>query len=134
MKNNKEIIEQGFKKWANGSGNFFDLLTDDLQWTITGSTSLSKTYTSKKQFMDEVIDPLNVRLAKRIVPHVNAIYVDGDIVTAIWDGVATAIDGKPYNATYCWNMKMKGGKITNVVAFLDGIEFQDIMSRLHPKN
>jgi len=33
---------------------FFDLLADDLQWTITGSTYLSKTYTSKKQFLDDL--------------------------------------------------------------------------------
>ena len=134
MENNKEIIKEGFAKWASGTGNFFDLLADDMHWTITGSTSLSKTYTSKKQFLDEVIDPLNERLLKRIVPHVNAVYADGDVVVAIWDGVATAIDGKPYNAIYCWNMKMTGGKIINVVAFLDGIEFQDIMNRLHPQN
>lgn len=109
---------------------FFDLLADDMNWTITGSTSLSKTYTNKKQFLDEVIDPLN----QRIIPHINALYADEDVVIALWDGVATANDGKPYNATYCWNMEMKNGKIINVVAFLDGIEFQDIINRLHPEN
>lgn len=134
MENNKEIIKEGFTKWASGTGNFFDLLADDMNWTITGSTSLSKTYTNKKQFLDEVIDPLNRRLSKRIIPHITAVYADGDVVIALWDGVATANDGKPYNATYCWNMEMKNGKIINVVAFLDGIEFQDIINRLQPKN
>jgi len=129
MENNKQIVKDGFDKWANGTGSFFDLLTDDLQWTITGSTYLSKTYQSKKQFLDEVINPLNDRLSKLIVPKVTGIYADGDMVIVLWDGTATAKDGKPYNASYAWNMEMKDGKIFKVVAFLDGIEFQDIMTR-----
>jgi uncharacterized protein len=134
MENNKTIVREGFDNWTQGTGSFFDLLTDDAQWTITGSTPLSKTYTSKKQFMDEVINPLNDRLAKRIVPAVTGIYTDGDMVIVLWDGKATAIDGKPYDATYCWNMQMKDGKIFRVVAFLDGIEFADIMARIPAKN
>lgn len=127
---NKKLIQQGFDHWSNGTGSFFDLLADDLQWTITGSTPLSKTYRSKKEFMEEVIDPLNERLSKKIVPTVTGLYADGDMVIALWEGKATAIDGKPYNASYSWNMQMKNGKITKVVAFLDGIEFADIMKRI----
>jgi uncharacterized protein len=134
METNKTIIQQGFNNWSHGTGSFFDLLTDDVQWTITGSTPLSKTYTSKKQFLDEVINPLNDRLEKQIVPAVTGIYADGDMVIAIWDGKATAVDGKPYNANYCWNMQMKDGKIFRVIAFLDGIEFADIITRIPSKN
>jgi ketosteroid isomerase-like protein len=83
MENNKTILQDGFNKWACDSGSFFDLLTNDVQWTITGSTPLSKTYTSKKQFMDEVINPLNDRLAKRFVPTVTGIYTDGDMVIVV---------------------------------------------------
>jgi hypothetical protein len=130
---NKRLVKDGFDKWANGTGSFFDLLADDLQWTITGSTPLSKTYTSKKQFMDEVINPLNERLSKTIIPKVTALYADGDVIIALWEGTATAKDGKPYNATYSWNMQVKNSKITHVIAFLDGIEFTDIMTRLPGK-
>lgn len=28
---NKEIIYEGFAKWTNGTGNFFDLLADDVE-------------------------------------------------------------------------------------------------------
>jgi ketosteroid isomerase-like protein len=128
--NDKEIIREGFKRWAGGTGNFFDLLSEDMQWTITGSTPLSKTYTGKKQFMEEVIIPLNQRLSKKIVPAVRSLYAEGDVVIALWDGTATARDGKAYNMAYSWYMQMKDGKIISVVAFLDGIAFTDIMSRL----
>lgn len=126
---NKKIIREGFNRWANGTGSFFDLLSDDVQWTITGSTPLSKTYTSKKQFMEEVIIPLNQRLSKKIVPSLWGLFAEGDKVIALWDGKATAADGKPYNMSYSWYMCMKDGKIISVVAFLDDIAFADIMKR-----
>ncbi|RZJ88396.1 MAG: nuclear transport factor 2 family protein [Chryseobacterium sp.] len=129
-KANKEVIRSGFAGWTAGTGNFFDLLHDDMVWTITGSTPYSKTYKNKKQFIDEVIDPLNRRFSKKITPTVHAIYGDGDVVIAYWDGVATAKDGKGYKSSYAWFMQMQEGKIINVTAFLDGIEFGDIMKRL----
>jgi ketosteroid isomerase-like protein len=129
---NKQIIKAGFDRWAKGEGSFFDLLTDDVQWTITGSTPLSKTYTSKAQFLKEVIDPLNQRLSKKITPTVRALYADGDVVIALMDGQAVASDGQPYNMSYAWFMQMKKGKIIKVTAFLDGIQFSDVMDRLKP--
>jgi uncharacterized protein len=128
--NNKKIIQAGFDRWASGKGSFFDLLADSVQWTITGSTPLSKTYTSKQQFLDEVINPLNKRLAKKIVPTVRGLYAEGDMVVALMDGKAVAADGKPYEMSYAWFMQMHGGKIVKVTAFLDGIQFADVMSRL----
>lgn len=127
---NKEIISKAFQAWHNGNGNFFDLLTDDMHWEITGSTPYSKVYTSKQEFLDQVIIPLNKKLKVKIKPTVRNIFADKDMVIALWDGEATALDGKPYRSSYSWYMKMKDGKITEVVAFLDGIEFADIMKRI----
>ena len=123
---NKEIIHEGFAKWANGTGNFFDLLTDDVEWTITGSSPVSKIYASRKQFLEEVIEPLNARLSVKIVHRVRGIYADDDMVIALWDGTATAKEGKPYNNTYSWYMTIKNGRIIKVVAFFDTIGFVDL--------
>ena len=131
---NKKIIQAGFDRWAKGEGSFFDLLVDDVQWTINGSAPLSKTYTSKQQFLDEVINPLNQRLSKKIVPSVRKLYAEGDVVIALIDGKATAKDGKSYNMSYAWFMTMKNGKIIQVDAFLDGIQFADIMKRIPAEN
>lgn len=127
---NKKTVTAAFDKWAKGAGSFFDLLTEDVRWTITGSTSLSKTYHSKAEFLEQVIDPLNNRLAKKIVPSVRGLYAEGDVVIALIDGKATAKDGKPYNMSYAWFMHMKNGRIYQVDAFLDGIQFESIMQRL----
>ena len=127
---NKEVISKAFQEWHNGSGNFFDLLSDDMHWEITGSTPYSKVYTSKQQFLDEVIIPLNKKLKVKIKPTVRNIFVDRDMVIALWDGEATALDDKPYRSSYSWYLKMKAGKIVQVTVFLDGIEFGDIMKRI----
>jgi ketosteroid isomerase-like protein len=127
---NKKIIQAGFERWASGKGSFFDLLTDDMVWTINGSAPLSKTYNGKQQFLDEVINPLNERLSQKIIPTVRNLFAEDDIVIALIDGKATANDGKAYDMTYAWFMKMKNGKIVKVEAFLDGIQFADVMKRL----
>lgn len=127
---NKEIITKAFRDWYNGTGNFFDLLTEDMHWEITGSTPYSKVYRSKQEFLDRVIIPLNKKLKVKIKPTIRSVFVDGNMVIVLWDGEATALDDKPYRSSYSWYMKMKDGKITEVVAFLDGIEFTDIMERI----
>ena len=127
---NKQLIKQAFARWAAGSGNFFDLLTDDVQWTITGSLAYSKTYRSKQQFLDEAVTPLSKRLATAVVPTVRNLYADGDVVVAVWDGVATAKDGQPYRNTYCWAMTLKNGRIPHVTAFLDLIPYLDVLQRV----
>lgn len=130
---NKEIVSKGFADWANGTGSFFDLLDENVEWTITGNSPISKTYTSRQQFLDEAITPINERLSARIIPTVRGIYADGDMVIALWDGTATARDGVPYNNTYSWYMTMKDGRIVKVVAFFDTIEFTEFWNRVTPE-
>ncbi|GAO44089.1 nuclear transport factor 2 family protein [Flavihumibacter petaseus] len=130
-KTKKEIVRNAFDAWAaNGTSDVFDLLSDELHWRINGSTPWSKTYTSKQQFMEEVIIPLNKKLSAKIKPTVRSIYQDGNTVIVIWDGQATALDGRPYRSTYSWNMTFDGDKIVRVEAFLDTQEFGDIMRRI----
>lgn len=130
VERNKKLIQKGFDQWATGSASFFDLLADDVTWTITGNSPISKVYTGRQQFLDEAIAPINERLSQKIVPTLRGLYADGDMVIALWDGKATANDGISYNNTYSWYMKVKGGKIIEVIAFFDSIELADLWKRL----
>src|ERR671922_1282913 len=127
---NKKLIQEAFDHWAGNQGSFFDLLSDDVEWTITGTCPISKTYTSRKQFLDEAIAPLSARLSKQIIPKVHALYADGDTVIALWDGMAVAKDGKPYNNTYSWYMTMKNDRIVKAIAFFLTLELEDIWKRI----
>jgi len=129
---NKEIIATAFEQWASGAGVIFDLLADDVEWTITGNSRISKVYTSRRQFIDEAIVPLNQRLSKKIVPTVRALYAEGNTVVALWDGAATAADGQSYHNTYAWFMEMKDGRIVKVIAFFDAIALNAVWDRITP--
>jgi len=130
---NKQAIEAGFDAWRNGTGSVFDLLAADAKWTIVGYSPVSRTYTSRQEFLDVVITPFNARLSSRLVPSVRGIYADGDTVVALFDGEAVASDGKPYKNTYSWYMKMREGKIVEVTAFFDTIHFTDFWNRVKPQ-
>jgi hypothetical protein len=130
---NKEIVQAGFDAWRNGTGSVFDLLVPDAKWTIVGNSPVSKTYTSRQEFLDLVIGPFNARLSRRLVPTVRAIYADGDTVIALFDAEATARDGRPYKNTYTWYMRVRDGKIVEVIAFFDTLEFTDFWTRIKPE-
>ncbi|MFZ4928659.1 nuclear transport factor 2 family protein [Chryseobacterium sp. Mn2064] len=129
---NKELVRESFENWVSKTGSPFDLLADDVEWTITGSSKQSKTYTSKKQLINEVLNPLNERLSKRITPNVKGIYADGDMVIVWWKSDAITNAGESYNGEYAWFMKFENGKIIKVTAFLDNQKFAKTM--LLPKN
>jgi uncharacterized protein len=89
-----------FDPWRNGTGRVFDLLAADAKWTIVGNSPASKTFTSRQEFLEVVINPFNARLSSRLVPAAPSLYVDGDPVIALFDAQGTARDGKPY-----WNTR-----------------------------
>ena len=129
---NKAIIQGAFDAWAAGTGGVFDLLADDATWTIVGTTPVSRTYTSRQEFLDQVITPFGARMAKPLVPTVRALYADADTVIAYFEGAGTAKDGRPYFNVYTWYLTLAGGKIVTAVAFFDTVEFNDFWNRLSP--
>jgi uncharacterized protein len=42
---------------------------------------------------------------------------DGDTVIVLWDGRGIANDGKPYENSCAWFMKMRDGKVVDGAAF-----------------
>jgi uncharacterized protein len=129
---NKELVQAGFDKWRIGTGGIFDFLAPDAKWTIVGNSPLSRTYQSRQEFLDQVINPFNARMSSRFVPSVRGIYADGDMVIVLFDGAGTARDGKPYENTYTCYLQMKDEQIVNAIAFFDTIEFTDFWTRVSP--
>lgn len=128
----KRTIRKAFEDWAAGTGSVFDLLAPDATWTIVGSGPVSGTYRGRNEFLDKVVGPLTARLSTPLVPTVHDIYSDGDMVIAYFDAAATARDGKPYNNTYTWYLRMQGGLIVRVVAFYDLLALSDLWRRVEP--
>jgi hypothetical protein len=130
---NMKVIQASFDAWRDGTGSVFDLLVPEAKWTIVGNAPVSRTYTSRQEFLDLVISPFNARLSRRLVPKVRGLYSDGDMVIALFDAEATARDGKPYRNTYTWYMRVRDGRIIEVIAFFDTMEFTDFWTRVKPE-
>jgi ketosteroid isomerase-like protein len=130
---NKALVRAGFERWANGTGSPFELLDADAEWTIVGSSPLSKTY-SRQAFLDEVIGPFNARMAQPLVPTIRGIYADGDMVVTFFDGAGVARDGQPYRNTYTWYFQMRDGIVFKAVAFFDVREFDEFWARVSPES
>jgi uncharacterized protein len=132
MDTNKAIVLASFERWRAGTGGPFELLTPDAEWTIVGSSPLSRTYRNRQEFLDAVIHPFNARMTKPLVPTVRGIYADGDMVIILFDAAATANDGVPYRNTYTWYFQMRDGHVTKAIAFFDTRDFDEFWARVTP--
>lgn len=127
---NLRLVKEGFDAWKNGSGSPYQLLDDNVSWTIVGKSLASKEYKSRKAFIDEVITPFNARMSKPLSPTVRNMYADGDTVIVLFDAEGTAKDGKIYANTYSWFLELKNGRIARAIAFFDSIHFNDLWTRV----
>ena len=130
---NKALVKASFDRWSAGTGSPFELLLPEADWTIVGSSPLSKTYESRQAFLEEVIEPFNARMATPLLPTVRGIYADGDMVITFFDASATTKDGQPYKNTYTWYFRMRAGKVISAVAFFDTREFDEFWTRVSPR-
>ncbi|HVI64487.1 MAG TPA: nuclear transport factor 2 family protein [Bradyrhizobium sp.] len=128
--NNVSAIRKSFEAWGNGTGSPYDLLADNAEWTIVGHSAASRTYTSREDFLNNVIRPFGARMATPLVPTIKNIYTDGDTVVIHFDAAGTAKDGKPYANTYAWFLKFQDGKIVKATAFFDSIAFNEFWARV----
>lgn len=129
---NKALVQQAFGAWGAGTGSPYDLLAENVKWTITGNSLASRTYAGREAFIGEVIRPFNARMSVGLRPTIRNIYADGDTVIVFFDASGTAKDGITYANTYAWFLQLRDGKITNASAFFDSIAFNDLWKRVQP--
>ena len=130
---NASAMRKSFEAWGTGTGSPYDLLDDNVEWTIAGNSVASRVYTSREDFMHNVIRPFGARMATPLVPTIKNIYADGDTIIMHFDAQGMAKDGKPYANTYAWFLTFKNGKIVKAMAFFDSIAFNDLWARVQPE-
>jgi ketosteroid isomerase-like protein len=89
---------------------------------------VSRSYQSKREFLEGAVQPLSAQLASPIRPTVLDAIADGDKVAVQWDGRASAKNGKAYNQRYCWMMRLEDGRVREGVAYLDIELFSQLWS------
>lgn len=126
-------IKAGLDAWASGTGSPYQLLADDVKWTIAGYRLASKTYASREALMSEVIRPFNARMSAPLVPTIQRLYGDGDTVIAHFDAKGTARDRKGHANSYDWILGLDKGRIVEATAFFDSIVSNDLWIRVTPR-
>ena len=117
---NQTLVAEAFAAWEHGDFEpFFKVVADDVRWTVIGSTPISGTFDGKQAFRDGAVLPLHARLASPIQATVLNVFDAGDHVILQWNGESTGKSGAPYHQTYCWVMRLSGGLIVEVTAYLD---------------
>jgi ketosteroid isomerase-like protein len=127
---NRALVETAFQKWRDGTGSPYDLLAEDVSWTIVGRSDAARAYPSREAFMSEVIRPFNARMREGLRPTIRNLYVDGDAVVIFFDAAGVAADGQGYANTYAWFWEMRDGRVVRAHAFFDSISFNELWRRV----
>ena len=116
---NKQLIRDAFDAWSRGDGRaFFKLVADDVRWTVTGSTPISRTYNSKRDFRT-ALSAMGEHLATELKVVVHDVIADGDKVAVQFESHAQGKNGTAYDQKYCWMLRLADGKVREVIAYLD---------------
>ena len=117
---NKQLLQHLFAEIERGNFQpLLDALSDDIEWTIPGSTKFSKTYRSKQVFISELLEPLMSQIAGNLTVAAQRFIADGDYVAVEFRGHSTTKAGMPYNNTYCAVFRLSGNKIQQVTEYMD---------------
>jgi ketosteroid isomerase-like protein len=117
---NKEIVRQFFEAGNRGDMEAcFGLFSDDIKWTNVGTTSLSGTYNGKEELSEKLLGPLFGQLKAGIFMQIHRLIAEGEHVAAYMSGTAETLDGRSYNNTYCWIIRLRDGKLCEVTEFAD---------------
>jgi ketosteroid isomerase-like protein len=129
---NAEVVRNAF---ALGVGDdestFFSIVAEDVQWTVARADA-PRTYTSRAQFLREGAGPIQTRLTGPIQANIRQLISENDVVVAIWDGTATARDGRPYFNSYAWVLTMRDERVVRATAFLDLVVLNELLERVEP--
>jgi uncharacterized protein len=117
---NKQLMQGVFAELSNGNSKpFLESLADDVQWTIVGTTSWSRTFQGKERVLAELLTPLRTRLVDRVRVTAHRFIAEGDHVVVEARGQSTTKAGRPYNNTYCWIYRFANGKVQELTEYLD---------------
>ncbi|WP_286951198.1 Atu4866 domain-containing protein [Mesonia sp.] len=123
---NKNTVKLAFEKWTTSESSFFDLLTNNVEWTVTGKSPYSGIYKGKNDFIQKAVIPITSKLKTNIKPALIAITAEDDVVWLNWKGTATTITDETYENHYAWMLIFKNDSIVKVTAFLDTYELSKL--------
>ena len=128
MKLTIETVEKFFYNLEVGSNDkFFEHVAENVNWTVMGTHPLAGTYKNKEEFISHTFGRLNKILKKEMVLKINNIILAENIAIVEMESLSTALNGKPFNNTYCWIVEFENEIIIKVRAYVDSALVQKII-------
>ncbi len=116
---NRQSVIAIFDRWKAGSGDLFEMLEADVEWTIIGSRWPAGTYRGREQYLDAAVRPLFAKLATSAVPKNVSVLALDDQVVVRWCQDTPLKGGGNYSNQYAWFLTLSEGCVRRVDAFLD---------------
>jgi uncharacterized protein len=117
---NKMFMQHIFAELANGNRKpFADAMAEDFCWVITGSTAWSRTYHGKAAVRAELLDPLFAQFADAYSNSAQRFIAEDDYVVVQCRGKVTTKRGEPYHNSYCYVVRLAGGKMRELTEYMD---------------
>lgn len=118
----REFLADLFQRVESGDYTpLLEALSENLTWTVTGSSPISRVYQGKDDYVQNCYGALDQRLETWPGARVERLVVDGDWAVVFFQGVG-GVDknGTDYSMQYCWAMHVVGEQIDEVIGFYDG--------------
>ena len=112
---------------TDDNSHFFDKVADDVNWTVMGTHPLAGTYHSKTDFIVNTFIRLNKILRDGVILKVKNIIVQDEIAVVELEASSTAMNGQPFNNTYCWVCFFENNIIVEVRAYVDSALVQRVI-------
>jgi uncharacterized protein len=124
-------VREIFKHLESGDGKeFFDHVSDDVDWIVEGTHPLAGHYHSKAEFVAHTFEKLEKVLPRGAELYVEHVLVGGDWAVVELRSEATAKNGLKFDNRYCWVCRFVKGTIVEVRAYLDSA----LVARLFDEN
>jgi uncharacterized protein len=117
-----ETVQTAFQPFENSDPpSFFkNYVTDDIIWTTTGSIEgHSGTYSSKREVVDNALNPVVRRIATLVESKIKSIMVSGDWAIVEHTAEAKTKKGMDMFQEFCWVCRFEEGKIVQVRMYFD---------------
>ena len=116
----KATLAHAFAETAKGNGRpFTDMLADDVDWEIIGTTDWSKVYRGKVAVMSDLLRPLNQQFDGPNTVEALRFIADGDTVMVEGRNLSTTKRGDLYPNRYCWVFEFEHGRVSRITEYCD---------------
>jgi ketosteroid isomerase-like protein len=115
---NKEVVRN--MREAKGIDAILATMSDDVRWTLIGTTKFSGTMQGKQEIVEKLFKPIFAALETPGSNVIDNIIAEGDHVVVQQHGSGRRTKtGKDYNNTYCIVYKVADGKIKEITEYCD---------------